>query len=91
MDNSQDFHDSLGRIHGFAVIDTVGTLVGALILSKLLKTSPFVTIPATFLVGHAVHVVLGIRTRLNNPQEEPDRVSKSRLCRAECPLYQRGE
>lgn len=62
------FHNILGRIGQFAIIDILGTIVGLeIILFLLKKTMKFRIILYiwAFLLGILVHNILGIETPLN--------------------------
>jgi hypothetical protein len=48
-----------------SVFDTVGTVAGAVVIAKVLNISVIPTIATSFVIGHAVHVALGIETGLN--------------------------
>jgi hypothetical protein len=65
------FHDSLGRVGGFAVIDTVLTVVVAGFVSQkipVLKTRTGITILGSLVFGELTHLALKIKTPVTNPQ-----------------------
>lgn len=47
-----------------AVFDTVGTVLIGVSIARLTGYSPYITIPASFAVGHAVHIGAGVKTPL---------------------------
>lgn len=64
---SSNFHDALGRVNGLAVIDIVGTAVGAEVLYRYMPigSSRAVVYVFAFTLGYVSHGVLGIPTKIN--------------------------
>lgn len=62
--SSENFHELLGRIHGFAVIDIVGTALGGIILANITGENMILTSGSLFVLGHAVHLGFNIKTKL---------------------------
>ena len=56
----------LGQGVDIAVFDTVGTVLIGVSVARLTGYSSYITIPASFAIGHAVHVGAGIKTPLTN-------------------------
>ena len=57
-EDKNNFHELLGRTHGVANIDVIGTIIGAYGVSKLLNTNFYVTLGAAFVIGHGVHIYM---------------------------------
>lgn len=56
------FHDSLGRVRGVAVIDVLGTMLVAYIVSKYYNVSILLTTVLMFSIGQLTHKALCIKT-----------------------------
>jgi hypothetical protein len=56
------FHELMGRVGDFAVIDIAGTAVGGYLLAKYMNWNPFATVTGAFIVGEGVHYILKIDT-----------------------------
>jgi hypothetical protein len=65
------FHDSLGRVGGFAVLDTVLTVVVAGFVSQKIpafKNQTGAIILGSLVLGELTHLALKIKTPVTNPQ-----------------------
>jgi hypothetical protein len=56
------FHDLLGRLDGFAVIDILGTVLAAYFTAPYMGISFPLALLIWFILGEALHVMLGIST-----------------------------
>lgn len=50
---------------GFAVFDAALTVLAGWAISKLLRTNVWITVLALFVIGIAVHRIMGVNTALN--------------------------
>jgi hypothetical protein len=50
------------RLFGFAIADTVMTILGALLISWFFKIQWWITIPALFILGFALHKLFCVKT-----------------------------
>lgn len=66
MSKQGGFHNMLGRVGGFPVVDVLGTAVLGYGATRLTGYSPWTTIPAAFAVGHLAHFALDVTTVLND-------------------------
>jgi hypothetical protein len=61
-----DFHNALGRFDlgplNLSIMDTVGTVVGGLLLSRWTGWNAPLTVGGLFIAGEAIHLMLGINT-----------------------------
>lgn len=55
-------HELLGRIHGYAVVDVLGTAAGGLLFSYATGLGPLKSIGLAFAAGEIAHVALQIPT-----------------------------
>jgi multidrug resistance efflux pump len=62
MKKQKGFHDLMGRIGPFAVVDIVGTIGAAYLISKAFKTNFIATTATLFVVGELVHVAFKVKT-----------------------------
>jgi len=51
------------RFMGYAVVDSVGTVLLAILLAYLFDTDLWVTLLATFIVGEILHYIMGVQTQ----------------------------
>lgn len=52
----------MGRVYGLPVVDIVGTLAGAEILSRSTEYSRMIVYPLTFVAGEVAHWATGTET-----------------------------
>lgn len=69
-DKSNNFHEWMGRTHGVANIDVVGTIIGAYTVSRVLNTNFIITLGAAFVIGHGVHIYMKQETALTKLLEK---------------------
>ena len=50
------------RFLGYAVVDSVGTVLLAILLAYMFNTGFWVTLLATFVVGEILHYIMGAQT-----------------------------
>ena len=50
------------RFMGYAVVDSVGTVLLAILLAYVFNTGFWVTLLATFVVGEILHYIMGAQT-----------------------------
>jgi hypothetical protein len=51
------------RFMGYAVVDSVGTVLLAILLAYVFQTNFWVTLVATFVVGEVLHYIMGAQTQ----------------------------
>ena len=51
------------RFMGYAVVDSVGTVLLAILLAYIFNTGFWVTLLATFVTGEILHYIMGIQTQ----------------------------
>lgn len=51
------------RFLGFAVVDSVATVLLAILLAYMFDTDFWVTLLATFVVGEILHYIMGVQTQ----------------------------
>ena len=51
------------RFMGYAVVDSVGTVLLAILLAYVFNTGFWITLLATFVVGEILHYVMGAQTQ----------------------------
>ena len=69
MADNKNFHEIMGRINignkKIAIIDVVGTIFGAILITKVTGIDYIYTIPGMFAIGHVAHIVANVKTEFN--------------------------
>lgn len=60
--NINELRDKFGRIGGISIFDTVGTLIGAYLISSYYNYDLKKTVIISFISGEIVHLFLNIET-----------------------------
>ena len=51
------------RFMGFAVVDSIGTVLLAILLAYISNTGFWITLFSTFVVGEILHYIMGVQTQ----------------------------